>query len=66
MMARMFKPPKSARALLRTKQFMQRSERPPQPRLRIRRKPGKGRSVKFPSDGESLSEGFYLEVSCWP
>lgn len=28
--------------------------------------PGKGRSVKFPSDGESLSEGFYLEVSCWP
>ena len=28
--------------------------------------PGKGRSVNSPSDGKSLSEGFYLEVSCWP
>lgn len=48
MMARMFKPPKSARALLRTKQFMQRSGRPPQPRLRLRRKPRKRALSKFP------------------
>lgn len=67
MMARMFKPPKSAPRPAENKAVHAKERK-------TRRNPAcgfagsheKGRSVKFPSDGKSLSEGFYLEVSCWP
>ena len=62
MMARMFKPPKSAPRPAENKAAEDRRN----PACGFAGSPGKGRSVKFPSDGESLSEGFYLEVSCWP
>ena len=64
MMARMFKPPKSAPRPAENKAVHAKERKTAA--CGFAGSPGKGRSVNSPSDGESLSEGFYLEVSCWP
>ena len=66
MMARMFKPPKSAPRPAENKAVHAKERKTAAtPPAASQEAPEKG-VQKFPSDGESLSEGFYLEVSCWP
>lgn len=63
MMARMFKPPKAAPRPAENKAVRAKERKTAAtPPAASQEAPEK----KFPSDGESLSEGFYLEVSCWP
>lgn len=66
MMARMFKPPKSAPRPAENKAVHAKERKTAAtPPAASQEAPEKG-AQNSPSDGESLSEGFYLEVSCWP
>lgn len=59
MMARMFKPPKSAPRPAENKSVHAKERKTAAtPACGFAGSPEKGSSVKFPSDGESLSEGF--------
>ena len=63
MMARMFKPPKSAPRPAENKAVHAKERKTAAtPPAASQEAPEKN----SPSDGKSLSEGFYLEVSCWP
>ena len=66
MMARMFKPPKSAPRPAENKAVHAKERKTAAtPPAASQEAPGKG-AQNSPSDGKSLSDGFYLEVSCWP
>lgn len=66
MMARMFKPPKSAPRPAENKAVHAKERKTAAtPPAASQEAPEKG-AQNSPSDGKILSEGFYLEVSCWP